>query len=69
MIVARTVTAANAAELAQWCGGHLVTETDALDAEKSQPGINVLVGSEDVERASVGDVILEMNGSFQVRKM
>jgi hypothetical protein len=67
MVDVRLVTATNAAELAQWCGGRLVQETDALDSSKSQPGINVPVG-ESVQRASVGDAIHEENGTFRVQK-
>jgi hypothetical protein len=65
---ARTLTANNADELAAWCGGRAVVEHDALDHEKTSPGINVPVGLfSEVKRASVGDTILrEMNGSFKV---
>lgn len=63
----RTVTAANAAELAEWCGGRLVTEINDEDSTKTQPGINVPVGDK-VMRASVGDAIIGKNGLFMVRK-
>lgn len=65
---ARTLTAENAAELAEWCGGRLVTEIDALNHSATSPGINVPCGDE-VERASVGDTILRnSHGHFQVLK-
>ena len=67
MIDARVVTAANAAELAQWCGGRLVTEKNDEDPSKTQPGINVPTKN-GVERACVGDVILENQGSFSIQK-
>lgn len=63
----RTVTAANAAELAEWCGGRLVEEKNDQDPTKKQPGINVPVG-DSAERACVGDVIIEHNGTFKVQK-
>lgn len=65
---ARTVTAANAADLAKWCGGRLVTEMNDEDPSKTQPGINVPVGWDTAERACVGDVIIEHNGTFAVHK-
>lgn len=66
----RTVTAANAAELARWCGGRLVTEMNDEDPSKTQPGINVPIDFINgvAARASVGDVIIEHNGSFKVQK-
>jgi len=67
MFDVRHVTAANAAELAQWCGGLLVTEKNDETPEKTQPGINVPT-SNGVERACVGDVIIENNGIFKVQK-
>lgn len=67
MIDARHVTAANATELARWCGGRLVEEKNDEDPSKTQPGINVPTKN-GVERACVGDVILEKNGSFSIQK-
>jgi hypothetical protein len=65
---ARSLTRENAAELAHWCGGRLVTEHDALDHESTSPGVNVPVGN-DVERASLGDLIIHNNdGTFTVFK-
>ena len=61
-----TVTSANAEALAEWCGGTLVEEHDALDHGKTQPGINVLCG-DDVKRASLGDTIIKhSNNTFDV---
>lgn len=65
---ARTLTENNAAELADWCGGRLVMEHDALDDDKTSPGINVLVDG-DVRRASVGDTLICKNdGTFRIIK-
>lgn len=65
---ARTLTENNAAELADWCGGRLVMEHDALDDDKTSPGINVLVDG-DVRRASVGDTLIRKNdGTFRIIK-
>lgn len=66
----RTVTAANAAELAEWCGGRLVEEKNDQDPSKTQPGINVPIDLINglVTRACVGDVIIEHNGTFKVQK-
>lgn len=63
---ARTVSASNAREIAEWCGGVVVDEHDALDHSAVQPGINVLCGSE-VRRASIGSVVIQKNdGTFEV---
>lgn len=70
MFDVRTVTAANAAELAKWCGGRLVIEKNDEDPSKTQPGINVptdLING-NATRACVGDVIIEHNGTFAVHK-
>jgi hypothetical protein len=67
MFDVRHVTAANAAELAHWCGGRLVEEKNDEDPSKTQPGINVPTGGT-VTRACLGDVIIEHNGQFSVQK-
>lgn len=67
MFDVRYVTAANAAELAQWCGGLLVTEKNDEDPGKTQPGINVPTAN-GVERACLGDTIIEHKGSFSIHK-
>jgi len=65
---ARTLTEKNAAELAAWCGGKSVVEHDALDDEKTSPGINVPT-RDGVERASLGDSIIKNHdGTFGVFK-
>lgn len=65
---ARNLTENNAAELAQWCGGRLAREHDALDHSQSTLGINVPV-VDGVERASVGDTIIRRNdGQFEIFK-
>ena len=67
MIEARTLTGANAEEIAEWCGGIVVNEHDALDHSVVSPGINLQCGNE-IERASVGDVIVKQDGVFRVVK-
>ena len=65
---ARNLTANNAEDLAQWCGGRLVREHDALDHSEWTPGINVPVG-DGAQRASVGDTIIRKNdGTFEIFK-
>lgn len=62
----RTLTAANASEIAEWCDGMLVEEHDALDHSAVQPGINIQCG-DDVKRASVGSVVIrKFDGTFDV---
>lgn len=66
---ARTLTEKNAQQLADWCGGRLVMEHDALDDSKTSPGINVPCKGLSVKRASVGDTITKTHeGVFDVFK-
>lgn len=66
---AKTLTVRNAEELADWCGGKLVLEHDALDDGKTSPGINVPCKGLSVKRASVGDMITRTHdGVFDVIK-
>jgi len=70
---ARTVTHGNASEIAEWCGGYLVEEKDALDPSVTQPGINVPCfqhGDEaEIRRASVGSTVVKVHdGTFRVVK-
>jgi hypothetical protein len=63
---ARILTADNGWELADWCGGNLVVEHDAMDDSKTSPGINVPVG-DGVQRASMGDTLIRKNdGTFEI---
>jgi hypothetical protein len=63
---ARTLTESNAEELADWCGGRVVREHNALDHDSWTPGINVPI-KHGVQRASVGDSIVRKNdGTFEV---
>jgi hypothetical protein len=65
---ARTLTENNVWELATWCGGNPVVEHDALDHDKTSPGINVPT-KDGVERASLGQTIIRKNdGTFEVFK-
>jgi hypothetical protein len=53
-----------AAEIANWCGGEVVEEIDALDPDKRFVGINIPT-LEGVMRASQGDyVIKSVKGEF-----
>lgn len=62
----RTLTAVNAADIAEWCDGVAVVEHDALEHEKTQPGINVPCKGR-VLRASIGDTVRRNNdGTFDV---
>jgi len=64
---ARTLTEKNGQELADWCGGILVAEHDALDHSKTYPGINLPLETGGVGRASVGDTIIKTNtGGFTI---
>lgn len=67
MIEARTLSMHNVEEVAEWCGGMVVQEHDALDHSVAFPAINVQCGNE-VRRASLGDTIVEQNGVFSVTK-
>ena len=65
---ARTITAENAKQIAEWCGGRLVEEQNALDSSIKTPGINVLT-TEGVQRASMGDTIIhKSDGTFEISK-
>lgn len=64
----RILTIENASHLAEWCGGMLVNEQDAISPHINTPGINVPV-KDGVDRASVGDTITRKNdGTFEVFK-
>ena len=64
----KTLTTDNVKEVAEWCGGRPVVEHDALDNDKTSPGINVPV-CQNVERASLGDMVIRNeDGSFRVFK-
>jgi hypothetical protein len=68
-IEARVLTANNAQELADWCGGIPVTEHNALDHGDTSPGVNVPY-RDGAKRASLGDTIVRMqDGSFEVFKI
>lgn len=65
----RTLTHANAKEVAEWCEGILVDEHDALDHSVTSPGINLAVAGGTVQRASLNDVIIRLNdGQFVIFK-
>jgi hypothetical protein len=62
----RTLSELNAAEIAQWCQGSVVTEHDALDHDRTQPAVNVQCG-DIVKRARLGDMVIRKNdGTFDV---
>lgn len=63
-IEARKLTRESAADLAYWCGGHVVTEEDAIDPNQCFVGVNVPT-LEGVVRASEGEYIVRgMRGEF-----
>ncbi len=67
-IEARRLFADKVEDIAHWCGGGIVEETDALDATKKFVGINVptLYG---VVRASEGDYVTKNErGEFDASK-
>jgi hypothetical protein len=65
---ARMITGSNIAEIAEWCGGVLVTEIDPFDITVTNPALNVQCGSE-VKRVRAGDILIHNHdGSFMVHK-
>lgn len=63
------VTAENAEKVAEWAGGNVVKEFNALNHDDSQPGINIRIGGGDWDRASLNDwVVLDGDGEFWVVK-
>lgn len=65
---ARVVSAANIAEVAEWCMGKVVIEHDALDHSVTNPALNLRTIKE-IERAHIGDTIIKNhNGTFQLWK-
>ena len=65
---AKLVSASNIGEVAEWCGGVVVTEHDSLDHSITNPALNV--GTiKGIERVHIGDTLIRNhNGSFQVWK-
>lgn len=65
---AQLVSEANIGAVAEWCGGVVVTEHDALDHSATNPALN-LGTINGIERAHIGDTIIKNhNGSFQIWK-
>lgn len=65
---ARMVSESNITEVAEWCGGVVITEHDALDHSVTNPALNLPAGDE-VVRAHIGDTIIKNhNGTFQIFK-
>ncbi len=65
---AKTLSAGNAEEIANWCGGRRVIQENALDSSVTAPGVNVPVG-DGVQRAQVGDTIIRHHdGSFSIER-
>lgn len=60
-VEARCVTKDAAEDVAQWCGGLLVTEIDAEDPGKTFVGINVPTHL-GIKRASQGDWVVKGSG-------
>jgi hypothetical protein len=66
MMDARTLTASNALEIAEWCGGRRVIQHHALDESVTFPAVNVPMGKS-FERAQIGDVIIRNpDGTFRI---
>lgn len=64
----KTVTENNVDEVAEWCGGRVVVQHDALDESVTREGINVPVGDH-VERAQIGDMVCRNeDGTFEIFK-
>lgn len=65
---ARLVSESNIAQVAEWTGGVIVTEHDALDHSVTNPALNLLTIN-GIERAHIGDTIIKNhNGTFQIWK-
>lgn len=65
---ARLVSEANIQEVAEWCGGSIVTEHDGLDHSATNLAFNVQTTKE-IERAHIGDTVIKNhNGTFQLWK-
>lgn len=63
---ARQLTRNNAQELADWCGGKVVTQHNAVDHDLTTPGVNVPT-PEGVQRAQVGDTIIRyVDNTFHI---
>jgi hypothetical protein len=65
---ARTVSERNIADVAEWCGGVIRKEHDAIDHSITNPALNLRTEN-GIERAHIGDTIIKNdNGTFQVWK-
>jgi len=63
---AKTVSESNIQEVAEWCGGVIKTEHDALDHSVTNPALNLQTVN-GIDRAHVGDTIIKNhNGTFQI---
>lgn len=63
---ARQVTETTAEQIAEWCGGFLVTEINSLEPDVRTPGINVPTARGSL-RASTGSyVVRDRSGDFTV---
>lgn len=65
---ARVVSESNIGAVAEWCGGVVVVEHDALDHSATNPALNLetIAG---IERAHIGDTIIKNhNGTFRIWK-
>lgn len=65
---AKSLTSENAVEIANWCIGLYVLQTDALDPSISLPSVNVST-AQGIVRAQPGDMVIRNHdGSFDVEK-
>jgi hypothetical protein len=66
---ARALTRANAVDIANWCTGLYVLQTDAVDPSISLPCVNVPT-AHGMVRAQPGDTVICLHdGSFEVEKL
>lgn len=65
-LIAVQLTKENASDLAKWCGGRIVEESDALSPQKKYVGINVPI-FDGPKRLSEGDYLARnRDGQFSV---
>jgi hypothetical protein len=68
VVEAVQLTKANVREVAEWCIGKEIEETDAMDSSIKYVGLNLLTVVEGIRRASEGDfVVQDVIGGFHVR--
>lgn len=62
------ITVENIGQIAEWCGGKVVTEEDALNPSVTNPALNVDVAGT-VKRVRPGDILIQNHdGTFQIHE-